>query len=344
MIKLKNLWKIALATMAMSAMLVACDTGSSDDKTENDGGSEVKKILATGGTGVYSYTANIKDVETIWGGSTKQPKFSVVLLTDKQLKVCTDAANLKQATAAEPEYQIGAYGNMTVASTETAGDYLVYGVNAVNDEYQYYDAVVATIDDSTITLTVDMTKLYMTDLKALWSPEQEQVVTNDDIVDLTGYKPYVIALGTQQADPDNYIFSAWSASVMAMEEGATLPANPAKNAPVVPKVSEMAYVCSNYGDVAITFSGDVATAEITYALANATWSQTELAGIEFGVCDNTGWGEKYTGAEIKELDKEVELIYNSGDNNKVAANVLEAGKTYVITINAKNKTVKVSAK
>ena len=30
MIKLKNLWKIALATMAMSAMLVACDTGSTD--------------------------------------------------------------------------------------------------------------------------------------------------------------------------------------------------------------------------------------------------------------------------------------------------------------------------
>ena len=32
MIKLKNLWKVALATMAMSAMLVACDTTSTDEK------------------------------------------------------------------------------------------------------------------------------------------------------------------------------------------------------------------------------------------------------------------------------------------------------------------------
>ena len=31
MIKLKNLWKVALATMAMSAMLVACDSTSNTE-------------------------------------------------------------------------------------------------------------------------------------------------------------------------------------------------------------------------------------------------------------------------------------------------------------------------
>ena len=36
MIKLKNLWKVALATMAMSAMLVACDTGSTDTEKKED--------------------------------------------------------------------------------------------------------------------------------------------------------------------------------------------------------------------------------------------------------------------------------------------------------------------
>ena len=36
MIKLKNLWKVALATMAMTAMLVACDEGSSDKKDDDD--------------------------------------------------------------------------------------------------------------------------------------------------------------------------------------------------------------------------------------------------------------------------------------------------------------------
>ena len=34
MIKLKNLWKVALATMAMSAMLVACDTTSKEEEEE----------------------------------------------------------------------------------------------------------------------------------------------------------------------------------------------------------------------------------------------------------------------------------------------------------------------
>jgi hypothetical protein len=41
MIKLKNLWKIALATMTMSAMLVACDT------TSDDGKKMIAKVLLT---------------------------------------------------------------------------------------------------------------------------------------------------------------------------------------------------------------------------------------------------------------------------------------------------------
>ena len=55
MIKLKNLWKVVLALMVMSAMLVACDTGSSDsdsdsgNKTENNGGN----TGGNGGSGIY---------------------------------------------------------------------------------------------------------------------------------------------------------------------------------------------------------------------------------------------------------------------------------------------------
>ena len=50
MIKLKNLWKVALATMAMSAMLVACDSTSN---TED----EVTPGTYTAGTGVYELKA-----------------------------------------------------------------------------------------------------------------------------------------------------------------------------------------------------------------------------------------------------------------------------------------------
>ena len=38
MIKLKNLWKVALATMAMTAMLVACDEGSSSKDDDKNSG------------------------------------------------------------------------------------------------------------------------------------------------------------------------------------------------------------------------------------------------------------------------------------------------------------------
>ena len=54
MIKLKNLWKIALATMAMSAMLVACDTESSSSNSEE-----------TSEAGIYLSGLNGK-----WAGDT----------------------------------------------------------------------------------------------------------------------------------------------------------------------------------------------------------------------------------------------------------------------------------
>jgi hypothetical protein len=339
MIKLKNLWKIALATMAMSAMLVACDTSSdSGNKSEED---------SLGGVGVYSYTVNIADISGAWGGNSVSPAFSVVLLNETTLAACSTAGDFKQATAAEPEYQIGAFGNMKIADTSKTGDFKVYGANPVNDEYQYYTGVTASIDDTSFVLTVDMTKLVKTELKGLWADTgngDEAVMTADDLVDLAGYKPYVIALGTEAVDPTNRVFGAWSADVMKMEEGATAPANPTAGAPVMPKLSEMAFVCSNFGNVAITFSGDVATAEITYALANNTWSESELTGIAFGICNNEAWGEKYTGAAMTAFDTPVAVKYNDSNNNTVAADILEEGKTYVLTINAKDKTVKVSAK
>jgi predicted small secreted protein len=128
MIKLKNLWKIALATMAMSAMLVACDT-TSGGGSDNGESSEEKKILAPGGEGVYSYTLNVADIAGAWGGNAKAPVFSVVLLTDAQFAACKTAGDFKLAPADAPEYQIAAYDNMKVLSTEDSGNYAIYGAN-----------------------------------------------------------------------------------------------------------------------------------------------------------------------------------------------------------------------
>ena len=339
MIKLKNLWKIALAAMTMSAMLVACDTTT--DKGGNNGGDSASSL---GGEGVYSYTVNIADVSGAWGGTAEAPIFSVVLLTDEGLEKCIAEKNFKVNPATAPEYQLGAFGNMKIKDTAEKGTFKVYGANPVNDEFQYYNGVAVVVDDETVTLTVDMTKVVLTDLKALWEGESEAVMTEEDYVELKGYKPYVIALGLAANDEANCKLNAWSADVMAMEAGAKFPADAKGNAPVLPKVSEMKVVCSNFGNFPITFSGDVATCEIEYSLAKATWGQEALDGIAFGVCSDEGWADKFTGAAIKEFDKEATLVYNDGNNNSVDAALLEEGKTYIVTIDAKAKTVKVSKK
>ncbi|MEE1291708.1 MAG: InlB B-repeat-containing protein, partial [Spirochaetota bacterium] len=298
------------------------------------------------GFGVYSYTLNIEDISTAWGGTTTSPTFSIFLLTDEQVEVCKAAINFKQAPADNPEYQLGAYGDMKITDTSKIGDYAVYGANPINDVYQYYNGVAATITNTTFTLTVDMTKLDKTQLKALFAENgmvSERPITEDDMVYLLDYKPYVIALGDYLVYEDNYVFTAWSADVMKMEEGATFPTELIEDDPKI-QVSEMKFVCSNFGYFPITFSGDVAACEITYALANAAWGQKELAGIEFGICSDVSWAQKFTGAAITALDTEVEVTFGADNNNTVAADILEDGKTYVLTINAKNNTVKISAK
>jgi hypothetical protein len=332
MIKLKNLWKIALATMAMSAMLVACDTSSSgSDDNENKG---EEKIVAAGGVGVYSYTTNIADISGAWGGNTVSPAFSVVLLTDSQLAAVKASSDFKLAPAATPEYQIGAYGNLKIADTSKTGDFVVYGQNPVEDVYQYYTGVVATIDDTSFTVTVDMTKLVLTDLKALWEGGNEAVMTNDDIVDLTGYKPYVLALGQSTIDPDNHVASAWSADLMKMEDGATLPTNAKKEAPVVP-------TCKDLNSVAGTINGWTHV-----ALADNAVSFTAAADTAFAFT-NGSWGFKACGVEIDALDKEIALVENNDANITFKAGVLTEGAEYTATLIVKGNHeayVKVSAK
>ena len=328
MIKLKNLWKIALATMTMSAMLVACDTGSSDsgNKSEEE---------SLGGVGVYSYKVNIADISKAWGGSPESPAFSVMLLNETTLEACKAAANFKVATAAEPEYQIGAYGNLKIADTSKTGDFVVYGQNAVEDVYQYYTGVVATIDDSIFTLTVDMTKLVKTELKGLWKDTgngDEAVMTADDLVDLTGYKPYVLALGAGEGA----LMNAWSADLMAMEEGATFPANAKKDAPVVPTCKDLD-----------SYNGSmVGWAETHTALTDNAFTFTAAGEDQFAFTIGD-WGFKVCGVEVTELGKEFKLVEGADANITFAAGVLTAGTEYTATLVVKGNHeayVKVSAK
>ena len=336
MIKLKNLWKIALATMAMSAMLVACDTGSDDKDDDKKGGAE-----SLGGKGVYSYTVNIADISTAWGGTTASPAFSVVLLNETTLAACTAAGDFKQATAAEPEYQVGAFGNMKIKDTASAGNFAVYGQSAVDDVFQYYNGVAVTVTAEDVTLYVDMAKLVKTDLKGLWKDTgngDEAVMTGDDLVDLTGYKPYVIALGTEAVDPDNKAFTAWSADVMKMAEGATFPAGDLKkDAPIVPSTASINCIVGSINGWAHT------------PMTDNTATFTAAGGDQFSFT-NGGWDYRFADAVVNALDTEVELKeYSAGDPPHVtfADGVLTAGTEYTVTFIAVDKhtaKVKVSAK
>ena len=170
------------------------------------------------GIGVYSYTLDIEDIATIWGGTTTLPSFSVLLLTDEQLENCVAAGSLGNSLVYAPEYQIAAWGNMRVKTTQP-GNFGVHGYG-----YNYYDGVAATITDTTLTLYVDMTKLNKTHLKA-HSEKGEQMVTEDDMVDLINARPYVLTLGQEENDPDNCVGNIWNGDLMIMKDGATFPTN-----------------------------------------------------------------------------------------------------------------------
>lgn len=203
---MKNIWKILIAVMAITLVLVSCDTEKNKPEEKND---------FKAGTGVFSIAGEISEISTSWGGSPASPTFSVLLLKDAHVTNLESYGDsfVKGAPVDEPIYQLGAYGNMTFP-TVLDGTYRTTGGD------DQYTGVVANIDGENFTLFVDMSNLIVTDLKML-AADAEQILTSKSSADLTGYKPYVIALLSDEA---SRIGAGWSADVIAMEIGATFPA------------------------------------------------------------------------------------------------------------------------
>jgi hypothetical protein len=361
MIKLKNLWKIALATMTMSAMLVACDTTS-------DGGSTEKEVKTTqkSETGVYSYTVDIEKISNAWGGSKESPAFSILLLTDANVKAAAKKNDLKASPLTAPEYQVAAFGNVKIKSTKEAGDFAVYGQTSVvnpadktKDMYVYYDGVAATVTGTTVTVTVDMNKLTKTQLKALWNSGEGECTVGDadsdaDVkeadVNLADYKPYVLALDGRykdeagnfvEVDSENKVMAAWNADLMVMQPATALPANLTKNAPAeAPNCNALTSIAgtmtsANWDhlplkDKKFTFT---AAEKNEFKLSNGTWDYA------------VGAPEK---AQITTLGTEFKLEEGANPANITFKNgVLTAGKEYVIELIVKDghdAYVKVTAK
>ena len=266
------------------------------------------------GEGVYIYTVNIADISTAWGGNTTSPTFTIMLMTDDQLAAFV-AAGCIDTSLVYDKFQISKHGNMKIADTSMTGDYVVYGATPVNDTFQYYTGVAATITDTTFTVTVDMTKLVKTELTHFGYGD----VYADEIVDLKDYKPYVLALGTQTIDADNYQMTAWSADLMKMTAGATFPANPIKAAPVIPTCNDLnciAGTMTNWEHTPLTNNAVDFTAEgyDTFAFTNGSW--------DFKAC----------GVTIEALDTEYQLVEGANANITFADSVLTTGNEYTATL------------
>ena len=358
MIKLKNLWKMALATMAMSAMLVACDTASGGDKgNSNDGGTA---------SGVYSYTFPKSNFASNWGNGSNLT-FSVVLLTDEQLKACqefTDAegnvGRLQAASITNPEYQIAANDNMKISgadiyttdpSTDVVldGVYAPYGAAPVDEVYQYYTGVAVEVKDTTVTVYVDMSKVVKTELVALYDngeggaklyvgDEEGEEWMSPDSVNFSNCKPYLVNLVAE--DEENLAFNSWSTTVVKMVKEGTFPAGDLKkNAPVVPTANTINCII---GSTSITNWDHKPMTDNKYTF-------TAAGGEQFAFTMGN-WDYRFADAVVTALDTEVELKeYNGGNPDHVtfADGVLTAGTEYVITFIPKDNhkaCVKVSAK
>ena len=234
---------------------------------------------------VYSYKLNIDDISGAWGGTTKSPMFSIIFMTDEQVEA---SKNYGEFNFSDKAYQIFSYANMKIADTNQTGDYAVYGSLPVDDEYQYYTGVAATVTDTTFELILDVSKLKKTEIKWFNSENASgEMLTDSDTLDLTDYKPYVIALGTENADPDNYVMTIWNGDMMEMTPSTTsFPTDLEYAAPKVAVVGDIAYsdgsTSADYNStktpvgIVIEVTSGAATKIVSLTETSATWSSEDI--------------------------------------------------------------------
>ena len=194
MIKLKNLWKVALSTVAMASMLVACDTSSTEE--------EVTPGTYTAGTGVYQFNApksTIGATYNNWGG------FGILLAKEDQIaKLDSNGWYHPQGvgTFAVPTAQLTCGGNLKFAKYATAK-----GNAEVTSSGKVLNSVWATLTENEFTIHVDMSKILLDDtaVEVKVFGDGNEFMGDDWLksgrnLDLTGYKPYIIALVEAKGD------------------------------------------------------------------------------------------------------------------------------------------------
>ena len=310
--------------------------------SEDEAYVKVTASNVTTNNNIYSYKLNIENISDAWGGSKDSPTFSVLLLTDEQVEASKNFGNFESGSSCI--YQFFIYGNMKITDTSEVGDYAVWGASAKDGVYQYYTGVATTVTDTTLEVFVDMSNIAKTELKSFTMKngeyDNEYLITETDIVKFTGYKPYVIALGTQINDSNNYAMTGWTVDIMKMNSTTTFPTNPVKTAPSVATYDDLKYIA---GNATIDETGvwkHVLMGDNSYDFTYTHYGKDSLGKAvydEFKFTNGT-WDFQVGGVEITALNQEFELQDGSSCGNITFADgVLTVGNEYVVTLIVKGE-------
>ena len=258
----------------------------------------------TGGSGsIYSYTVNIDDIDT---DSFKEygylAGFPVYFLTAEQARLCQEAGGFNSDIIKDKLYYAF---HVFIPDTGKSGNYGVLGQlqNSNDLKTNFLNGIAATVTDTTLTITVDMAKIEQTQL----IPSIGGTITKDDIVDLTGYRPYIVGLEDKTTNPDDFV----AEGLMKMTSTATFP-------------TDIQYVPVSCYKLVSYFTG-----QDSGSLSDNSFIFMGDASFTFAFVDNM-WITAYGGVEIDSLDKEIRLV--DGGMISFADGVLTDGKAYIATL------------
>ena len=330
MIKLKNLWKIALATMAMSAMLVACET----PKEENNKGSDVvdttvyveypteAKVSANG-----VYTAKlVKEGVSLdaWGAGEGKETIKVVLAPQTVVAKVIDGTITSDADLFVDENKCYVYANNDVNNGMFTSANVAEGTYVQPAGFGKYAGLAITKDaDGNYIAKFDVSKINTSILLA--KGEKETKVTDEEdpwnAVDTlkADYIPMILGSVTANSGAA-YPFNFWNAGIAIMESSTeTYPTNIKEEAELVVTLADMTYICSNAGNFPLTWNGNTATAEIEI-LEDKDLTEWGVAAdvLSYGVCKgDNDWSIKYTGA-AGTVGGDAQKLTRGADNNNTA--------------------------
>ena len=251
---------------------------------------------------IYSYTVNIDDIYTAYKEYGYLAVFPVYFLTAEQVRLCQDTGGFNTDIIEDKLYYAF---HVFIPDTVKIGNYGVLGQlqNSNDLKTNFLNGIAATVTDTTLTITVDMAKIEQTQL----IPSIGGTITKDDIVDLTGYRPYIVGLGDKTTNPDDFV----AEELMKMTPTATFP-------------TDIQYVPVSCYKLVSYFTG-----QDSGILSDNSFIFMGDASFTFAFVDNV-WITAYGGVEIDSLDKEIRLV--DGGMISFADGVLTDGKAYIATL------------